>query len=84
MAYAAGDPTERPAYRSVPSRVSSLWRSGKALECRQSNTEAACFWISGLEAVNRALGRRASFDLAATPSFLRGSGYDEGTLCPGP
>lgn len=39
-------------------------------------------WISGLEAVQRKLGIRAVYDLSATPFFLRGSGYAEGTLFP--
>lgn len=48
----------------------------------KENTEAARLWISGLEAVNRKLGVRRVVDLSATPFFLRGSGYAEGTLFP--
>ena len=44
------------------------------------NNEAARLWISGLEAVNRKLGAARVVDLSATPFFLRGSGYAEGTL----
>ena len=39
-------------------------------------------WISGLEGVHRRLGLGRVFDLSATPFFLRGSGYPEGTLFP--
>lgn len=39
-------------------------------------------WLSGLEAVRDKLGIRAIYDLSATPFFLRGSGYREGTLFP--
>ena len=39
-------------------------------------------WISGLEAVQRKLGLQRVIDLSATPFFLRGSGYAEGTLFP--
>ena len=39
-------------------------------------------WISGLEAVDRRLSLRRVVDLSATPFFLRGSGYAEGTLFP--
>jgi type III restriction enzyme len=39
-------------------------------------------WLSGLESVKRKLGIRALYDLSATPFFLRGSGYSEGTLFP--
>ncbi len=48
----------------------------------EKNTEAARLWISGLEAVNRKLGVARVFDLSATPFFLSGSGYAEGTLFP--
>jgi type III restriction enzyme len=39
-------------------------------------------WISGLEAVKAKIGIKAIYDLSATPFFLRGSGYPEGTLFP--
>ncbi len=48
----------------------------------RNNNEAARLWISGLEAVNRKLGLTRVIDLSATPFFLRGSGYAEGTLFP--
>jgi len=48
----------------------------------EKNNEAARLWISGLEAVNRKLGIAHTIDLSATPFFLRGSGYAEGTLFP--
>ncbi len=48
----------------------------------EENNEAARLWISGLEAVNRKLGVARILDLSATPFFLRGSGYAEGTLFP--
>ncbi len=48
----------------------------------EKNNEAARLWISGLETVNRKLGVARVFDLSATPFFLRGSGYAEGTLFP--
>ncbi len=48
----------------------------------ERNNEAARLWISGLEVVNRKLGLARVIDLSATPFFLRGSGYAEGTLFP--
>ena len=48
----------------------------------ERNTEAARVWISGLEIVERNLGISRVMDLSATPFFLRGSGYAEGTLFP--
>jgi type III restriction enzyme len=55
---------------------------GEEKQEAESNREAARLWISGLEAVNRKLGLQRVFDLSATPFFLRGSGYAEGTLFP--
>lgn len=46
----------------------------------EKNNEAARIWIRGLEAVQRKLGVLRVFDLSATPFFLSGSGYAEGTL----
>ena len=44
------------------------------------NKEAARLWISGLEIVSKIIGLDRVVDLSATPFFLRGSGYAEGTL----
>ena len=46
------------------------------------NKEAARLWITGIEAVKRKLGVKVVYDLSATPFFLKGSGYAEGTLFP--
>jgi len=48
----------------------------------EKNSEAARLWISGIEAVNRKMGVQRVVDLSATPFFLSGSGYVEGTLFP--
>ena len=48
----------------------------------EKNKEAARVWISGLEIVRSKLGIGRVIDLSATPFFLRGSGYAEGTLFP--
>ena len=56
--------------------------AGDELQEAKSNQEAARVWISGLEAVQRKLGLGRVIDLSATPFFLRGSGYAEGTLFP--
>ncbi|MDP3772377.1 MAG: DEAD/DEAH box helicase family protein [bacterium] len=46
------------------------------------NNKAARVWISGLEALAKKMTINAVIDLSATPYFLRGSGYQEGTLFP--
>lgn len=56
--------------------------SGDEKSEAKENNEAARMWISGLEAVKRILGVSAVYDLSATPFFLKGSGYREGTLFP--
>ena len=48
----------------------------------KKNSEAARLWIAGIEIVKRVLGVARVFDLSATPFFLRGSGYYEGTPFP--
>ena len=48
----------------------------------ERNKEAARLWINGLDAVKRKIGLQRIIDLSATPFFLRGSGYAEGTLFP--
>jgi len=60
------------------------WRALSREERSQAkqNTEEARVWISGLEAVKAKIGLKVAYDLSATPFFLRGSGYDEGTLFP--
>lgn len=55
---------------------------GEEKEEAKKNNEAARLWISGIESVKRKLGLQAVYDLSATPFFLRGSGYAEGTLFP--
>src|SRR2546429_5265193 len=52
-----------------------------ASEPRPRDKEAR-LWITGLEAVHSKIGVKAAFDLSATPFYLKGSGYPEGTLFP--
>ena len=70
-------------YRQRPEDADDEGRlQGDDLSEAKRNREAARLWISGLEAVQRRLGLRRVVDLSATPFFLRGSGYAEGTLFP--
>ena len=48
----------------------------------EQREEEARVWISGLEATKNKIGVKQIYDLSATPFFLRGSGYSEGTLFP--
>lgn len=69
-------------YREKPKEVDDEDLKGDDKKEAERNNEAARLWISGLEAVNRKLGLQRVIDLSATPFFLRGSGYAEGTLFP--
>jgi hypothetical protein len=69
-------------YREKPPEADDVAPTGDDRKEAEENNEAARLWISGLEAVNRKLGVTRIVDLAATPFFLRGSGYAEGTLFP--
>jgi type III restriction enzyme len=67
-------------YREKPESEEDISSDDK--EEAKRNAEAARVWISGIEALNRKVGVRRVIDLSATPFFLRGSGYPEGTLFP--
>ena len=69
-------------YREKPSDDGVKVLKGDEKKEAEKNNEAARLWISGLEIVKRKLGIMRVIDLSATPSFLTGSGYAEGTLYP--
>jgi type III restriction enzyme len=69
-------------YREKPNDEDDEELKGEEKKEAEKNNKAARLWISGLEAVNRKLGLARIVDLSATPFFLRGSGYAEGTLFP--
>jgi type III restriction enzyme len=71
-------------YREKPGDTQKL--DAEARAAARKAAEAARLWIGGIEALQRAVGtgRRKGgvqvYDLSATPFFLRGSGYPEGTV----
>jgi len=69
-------------YREKPEKEDVVALKGDDRKEAQKNSDAARLWISGIEAVNRKLGVSRVIDLSATPFFLSGSGYAEGTLFP--
>lgn len=69
-------------YREKPPDPDDEDLKGEERSEAEKNNEAARLWISGLEIVTRKLGVTRIIDLSATPFFLRGSGYAEGTLFP--
>ncbi|TXT51256.1 MAG: type III restriction enzyme [Spirochaetes bacterium] len=69
-------------YREKPINGNEEKLKGDEKKEAEKNNEAARLWISGLEIVGKKLGINKVFDLSATPFFLQGSGYAEGTLFP--
>ena len=69
-------------YREKPGDPDEEKLTGDDRKEAKKNAEAARLWISGLEMVGKRLGINRVMDLSATPFFLRGSGYAEGTLFP--
>lgn len=68
-------------YQEKPDDDESTVAADEKDEARH-NAEAAHLWITGLKAVQEKLAIQKVYDLSATPFFLRGSGYAEGTLFP--
>ena len=67
-------------YREKPSDDEEGPLTGDDRKEAEKNREAARVWISGLETIEKNIGISRVVDLSATPFFLRGSGYREGTL----
>jgi type III restriction enzyme len=68
-------------YRRKPDGEDEKLTGDDRIEARKRDEEARV-WISGIESVKAKIGVKAIYDLSATPFFLRGSGYPEGTLFP--
>ena len=69
-------------YREKPGDSEEGTRTGDEKDEAKKNADAARLWITGIETLQRVAGVRSVFDLSATPFFLNGSGYREGTLFP--
>lgn len=75
-------------YREKPNREDDEDLKGDEKAEAEKNREAARLWITGIETASRKLGKEGEpgvirvMDLSATPFFLQGSGYAEGTLFP--
>lgn len=64
----------------VGDRAEKLDRDDRE-EAKQRTVDAR-LWFEGLRHVHRRLGIKVIYDLSATPFFLKGSGYGEGTIFP--
>lgn len=68
-------------YRRKPEAEEEKLTGDEKKEAQENNEEAKV-WISGIEAIKRKIGIKAIYDLSATPFFLKGSGWPEGSLFP--
>lgn len=68
-------------YKRRPEADAEILTGEERQEAAKRDEEARV-WVSGLEAVKNKIGIKAIYDLSATPFFLQGSGYPEGTLFP--
>lgn len=68
-------------YRRKPDGQEDVLTGDDRKEAEARNNEARV-WLTGIEAVQAKMGVKAVYDLSATPFFLRGSGWSEGTLFP--
>lgn len=69
-------------YQEKPGEPDEEDLKGDEKKEADQNREAARLWINGLKTVTKKLGINNVIDLSATPFFLSGSGYAEGTLFP--
>jgi hypothetical protein len=69
-------------YRRKPEAAEAETLTGDDRKEAEKRAEEARIWISGIEAVKAKIGVKGIYDLSATPFFLKGSGYSEGTLFP--
>jgi type III restriction enzyme len=65
------------AYRPAP-----VGESERLTAAEKEEREEATVWVSGLDKINKACGIRFCVDLSATPFYIQGSGYIEGSPFP--
>ena len=64
------------AYRPAPANVEGL------TESERDERRTATVWVEGLDLIHAACGIRLAVDLSATPFYISGSGYPEGSPFP--
>jgi type III restriction enzyme len=68
-------------YRCNPEGVQSTKKKKISKDIREQN-EQATVWVEGLERVQKVREVNLCFDFSATPFYISGSGYQEGTPFP--
>ena len=65
------------AYRPAP-----VERNSKLTSDEKNERDQATVWVEGLDKINAACGIELCIDLSATPFYIQGSGYPEGSPFP--
>lgn len=69
------------AYRPAPVCINGTGNNNLTPEEEKAKEEATV-WVSGLDKINKARGINLVVDLSATPFYIQGSGYPEGSPFP--
>ena len=82
-----GDLYDRAPIMVLNDEAHHAWRPkletvAKGVKVAKDELEEATVWVTGLDTINRAVGIRFCADLSATPFFIQGSGYREGSPFP--
>jgi type III restriction enzyme len=83
-----GDLTDRGKILVLNDEAHHAWRprytanDSQLAQQSQEELEEATVWINGLDALNQSVGIRCCVDLSATPFYIGGSGYVEGSPFP--
>ncbi len=72
----------RPATLKDGTQIELPGMTSDEREQAMREAEAATVWIGGLDRINAVRGIRRVIDLSATPFYLKGTGYEEGTPLP--
>ncbi|MDB6140385.1 MAG: hypothetical protein JWO94_3457 [Verrucomicrobiaceae bacterium] len=75
------------AYRPAPANIAAKTKRKKNAEggfgeVSKDDAEEATVWVEGLDKINQAVGVSFCVDLSATPFYLAGSGWIEGSPFP--
>src|SRR2546427_2427419 len=69
-------------YRGRPDAADEPRLKGDDRKEAEQREQEARVWLNGIDAIRNKIGVKVVYDLSATPFFLRGSGWPEGTLLP--
>ena len=72
----------RPKTPEEEEDVGQVSKPAKHPRVEKTELETATVWVEGLDKINQSIGVRFCVDLSATPFYIQGSGYVEGSPFP--